>query len=498
MGLAALGTLGDATFRTIAGVASSSSTPAVGGRSEAGVLKFLASAPKKMVVDTNVLARLPKEFLSAMGQREIIVPDVVLNELKGLEARRAMAGAEGASIRGQFRNLLALFEEAREAGTITETPTGFSFRVNAEGGTIRTVVVSGDYHQVSLEKVAPFYRKVGRSGAADQRILGVALQESAPLLTHDGPLALWAPNNGIQHVRLEDITEMITSGSIQKVEDSDILDVRGESVDLPDGFLAKHDLVPNTPVEVNGFLGRIGAEGKVLRWLPREDKWQKLSTHTFRPRNGEQAQLLAALKSPDIDMVSVAGPPGSGKTLLALAHGMDQLMTGDVKRVIIARPTAAVGGQELGFLPGGLDDKLAPLRQAVEDAIETLPGDYSPRAERWLQDGQIELAHVEAMRGRSLKGTVVIIDEAQNFDAETLLTLISRVDDGADDAPAKLILAHDVFQRDTGARAGSGLEYVLEGFRGENYFFEIALPESQRGRRAARAGELYERLKSGN
>ena len=207
---------------------------------------------------------------------------------------------------------------------------------------------------------------------------------------------------------------------------------------------------------------------------------QSLELFGARGRNSEQRIALDLLQDESIGIVSLGGPAGTGKSVLALAAGLDAVMEKQShRRILIFRPLYAVGGQEIGFLPGTEEEKMRPWTDAVHDALDSIA---SPEAiEEILRQELVEVLPLTYIRGRTLSDTFVIIDEAQNLERSVLLTALSRLGAGS-----RVVLTHDVAQRDN-LRVGrfDGIGSVISSLRGHPLFAHISLTTSERSEIAA-------------
>ena len=176
----------------------------------------------------------------------------------------------------------------------------------------------------------------------------------------------------------------------------------------------------------------------------------------------------------------MGGPAGTGKSVLALAAGLDAVLEKQTHRkVMIFRPLYAVGGQDLGFLPGTEEEKMRPWTDAVHDALDAIA---TPNAiEEIVRQELIEVLPLTYIRGRTLSDSFVIIDEAQNLERSVLLTALSRLGEGS-----RVVLTHDVAQRDN-LRVGrfDGISSVIASLRGHPLFAHISLTTSERSEIAA-------------
>jgi PhoH-like ATPase len=206
-----------------------------------------------------------------------------------------------------------------------------------------------------------------------------------------------------------------------------------------------------------------------------------------RGRSAEQRIAIDLLADQSIGIVSLGGPAGTGKSVLALAAGLESVLEQrSHKRVVIFRPLYAVGGQDLGYLPGSEFEKMSPWAAAVLDGLEAITG---PEViDEVIHRELLEVLPLTHIRGRSLTDTFVIIDEAQNLERPVLLTALSRLGEGS-----RVVLTHDVAQRDN-LRVGrhDGIITVIEALRGHPIFGHVTLTRSERSEIAAVVTELLD------
>jgi PhoH-like ATPase len=235
--------------------------------------------------------------------------------------------------------------------------------------------------------------------------------------------------------------------------------------------------------ERGSALGRVGPDKRVH--LVRGDR----DAFGIHGRSAEQRIALELLLDPDIGIVSLGGRAGTGKSALALCAGLESVMERRAhKKVVIFRPLYAVGGQELGYLPGGENEKMSPWAQAVYDTLGAL---VSPAVIDEIDSrGLIEVLPLTHIRGRSLHDSFVIVDEAQSLERGVLLTVLSRLGSGS-----RVVLTHDVAQRDN-LRVGrhDGVNAVIEALKGHPLFAHVTLTRSERSPIAALVTEMLEDL----
>jgi PhoH-like ATPase len=206
-------------------------------------------------------------------------------------------------------------------------------------------------------------------------------------------------------------------------------------------------------------------------------------------RSAEQRIALDLLLDPEIGIVSLGGRAGTGKSALALCAGLEAVLERRLhKKVVVFRPLYAVGGQDLGYLPGSEAEKMGPWAQAVFDTLGALvSGDVMDEV---LDRGMLEVLPLTHIRGRSLHDAFVIVDEAQSLERNVLLTVLSRIGQGS-----RVVLTHDVAQRDN-LRVGrhDGVAAVIEALRGHPLFAHVTLTRSERSPIAALVTEMLEDL----
>ena len=206
-----------------------------------------------------------------------------------------------------------------------------------------------------------------------------------------------------------------------------------------------------------------------------------------RGRNAEQKLALDLLADPTIGVVSLGGPAGTGKSVLALAAGLESVVEKrQHRRVVVFRPLFAVGGQDLGYLPGSEQEKMSPWSAAVVDALEAVA--ERQVVEELMEEGILETLPLTHIRGRTLTDTWVVIDEAQNLERSVLLTALSRIGPNS-----RVVITHDVAQRDN-LRVGrhDGVLTVVNDLQGHPLFAHMSLTRSERSPVAGLVAGLLE------
>jgi PhoH-like ATPase len=262
-----------------------------------------------------------------------------------------------------------------------------------------------------------------------------------------------------------------------------------EMADLYDTEEIKHKDVKELPVntglvihsERGSALGRVTASKTVK--LIRGDR----DIFGLHGRSAEQRLAIDALLDPEIGIVSLGGRAGTGKSALALCAGLESVLERrQHKKIMVFRPLYAVGGQELGFLPGSEAEKMNPWAQAVFDTLGALVS--KEVIDEVMNRGILEVLPLTHIRGRSLHDTFVIVDEAQSLERNVLLTMLSRIGQ-----KSRVVLTHDVAQRDN-LRVGrhDGIASVVETLKGQELFSHITLTRSERSEIAALVTNLLD------
>jgi PhoH-like ATPase len=194
------------------------------------------------------------------------------------------------------------------------------------------------------------------------------------------------------------------------------------------------------------------------------------------------------LLDPSMGIISLGGSAGTGKSALALCAGLEAVLERQQhKKIIVFRPLYAVGGQELGYLPGDKEEKMNPWGQAIFDTLGALVSENVMN--EVVDRGLLEVLPLTHIRGRSLHDAFVIVDEAQSLERNVLLTVLSRIGQNS-----RVILTHDVAQRDN-LRVGrhDGVASVIESLKGQPLFGHITLVRSERSAIAALVTEMLEK-----
>lgn len=425
---------------------------------------------KTYVLDTSVVLSDPSCWRS-FAEHDVVMPLAVIIELEGKRNH--------AELGWTARQALRAIEELREEhGTITA-----ALPVNEHGGTFRI-----EMNHRNQEALPDGLRGSGN----DHSILAVAknlADEGADvvLVSKDLPLRLKASVAGIgaEEYRRQQAGQNSSWTGVERIS------LAKEQLDLLYGdHVLDHDEAREMPCNTGVIVTEGGGSSALAR--VHEDKRLHLihsSADVFgvRGRSAEQRLALDLLMDETIPVVSLGGAAGTGKTLLALAAGLEAVVERrSHRKVVVFRPLYAVGGQELGYLPGTQDEKMEPWAGAVYDALEAF---CSPQVlEEVKARGHLEVLPLTHIRGRSLTNSLVIFDEAQNHEAHVVLAALSRLGEGS-----RAVLCWDVAQRDNPyVGRHDGVVSVVEGLKGHPLFGHISLVRSERSAVAGLASRLLE------
>jgi len=418
---------------------------------------------KTYVLDTSVLLSDPRAF-TRFAEHHVVLPVVVVTEL---EAKR-----HHPELGYYARECLRLLDDLRVRHGRLDHPVPIG-----DGGTLR----------VELNHTDPGALPAGfRLGDNDSRILAVAANFAAEghdvtVVSKDLPMRIKASATGLSadEYRADGVPDSGWTGIVERSVDASEIDTLYATGRVTlDGL---EDLPVNTGVilsadgEASGSaLGRV-MPGNVVK-IVRGDR----DLFGLYGRSAEQRIAIDLLSDLDVGIVSLGGKAGTGKSALALCAGLEAVMERRAHRkVIVFRPLYAVGGQELGYLPGSENDKMGPWAQAVFDTLGAVVS--KEVVDEIIARDLLEVLPLTHIRGRSLHDAFVIVDEAQSLERNVLLTVLSRMGQNS-----RVVLTHDVAQRDN-LRVGrhDGIAAVVEKLKGHALFGHVTLTRSERSPIAA-------------
>lgn len=337
----------------------------------------------------------------------------------------------------------------------------------------------------------------------DHRILALAdqLRKENPdretvLISKDINLRMKAKSLGIKAEdyetgKVENIDELYTGTAL----------VEGVSTEMISRLFQPPFTIPGeelsgmvTPVPNQFFILRNGSSSSLAWYNSDTEEFERViksRAYGIQPRNAEQTFALEALLNPEVELVTLTGKAGTGKTLLALAAALEQRET--YRQIYLARPVVPLGNRDLGFLPGDVQSKLDPYMQPLWDNLSVIKGRFTTesrefqRIQEMIERQKLFIAPLAYIRGRSLDGIFFIVDEAQNLTPHEVKTIITRAGEGA-----KIVFTGDIYQIDTPYldSQSNGLTCLVDRMKGQAISSHVNLVKGERSRLADLASDL--------
>lgn len=422
---------------------------------------------RTFVLDTSVLLSDPGAMFR-FSEHQVVLPVVVISELE----KKRHDPEIGYFARQALRNLDQLRAEHERLD--------FPIAVG-DGGSLR----------VELNHSNPSVLPSGlQLGDNDSRILAVALNLAGEglavtVVSKDLPMRVKAASIGLisEEYRAELAPESGWSGIAELTMSA------SDMAKLYDSDVVASDLVADMPLNTSliihsdrgSALGRVTSPGTIT--VVKGDR----DLFGLSGRSAEQRLAIDMLLDPSLGIVSLGGRAGTGKSALALCAGLEAVLERQQHRkIMVFRPLYAVGGQDLGYLPGDAKEKMNPWAEATFDTLSSVvPHNV---VEEVMARGLLEVLPLTHIRGRSLHDAFVIVDEAQSLERNVLLTVLSRIGQNS-----RVVLTHDVAQRDN-LRVGrhDGVASVIEALKGQSLFAHMTLTRSERSAIAALVTDLLE------
>src|SRR5687767_273658 len=433
---------------------------------------------KNYILDTNVLLHDPNSLLN-FEDNSVIIPIEVLEEIDRFKRESTELGQNA-------RAVSRMLDGFRAQGQLSDG-------VNLPNG--------GRLQIIFNDKLSEITTPFGHN-SVDSRIVALALsvKQQHPgkptiLVTKDINLRIKADALGLaaedyetDRILLKDLysgmcEKIVSAEKMSTFRANGELEINNGRVNYPNEYCTLTD-------ETNGkrtALTKVDATGKKLVPIidSREGVWG------IKPRNREQHFAMDALLDDRIKLVTLMGKAGTGKTLLAMAAGLKKtVMDREFRRLVVARPTVAMG-RELGFLPGTLEEKLTPWMQPIHDALELLGdlnmGHEHRRSNDLIRSGLVVVEALSYIRGRSIAGQYMVIDEAQNLTPLEVKTIITRVGEGT-----KIVFTGDPYQIDNPYvdSSSNGFNFIISKFRDQPIAAHVEMQKGERSELAEVAANL--------
>ncbi len=436
---------------------------------------------KIFVLDTNVILH---DFTSIYNfeENDIIIPIIVLEELDKFKKGNDLIHFHAREFMRELDKLIGdrLFDEGIPLG---------------EGRGNLFIETGKDFSETMTKS---FWEKT-----PDHRILAVAehihnknTDKTVILVSQDINLRMKAKSLGIraqdyQTGKVEDIDHLYRAITVVESLDDEVIS----------RFYIEDKKVPvqevNVPNNLKGhqyFIFKGNKSSALVHHDPNEhvfDRVEKFPCYGITPRNAEQTFALDSLIRKDIQLVSLTGKAGTGKTLLALAAALQQ--RDDFQQIFLARPIVPLANKDLGYLPGDVNEKIGPYMQPLFDNLSVIKNQFSPASsgyaliEDMLKTEKLLITPLAYIRGRSLSNIYFIVDEAQNLTPHEIKTIITRAGEGT-----KLVFTGDIHQIDSPYldSKSNGLSYLSDKMEGQSVFAHVNLVKGERSSLAALASDL--------
>lgn len=446
--------------------------------------KSRIKTPKIFILDTNVILH-DATSINQFQENDVVIPLPVIEELDHFK-------------RGsQIINLNAR-EFARTLDSLTGTALfNGGIQMGKGRGKLRIAISRGLSSEI---------KEIFREDTPDHRILSIANdwhkkllnQSSVILVTKDVNLrmkakALGIPAEDYTTDRIESIEELYSGKEVvEEVSDELLLNIFQPPFEIPaEKFLKKLKI---EPVPNKYFILR-NTNRSILAYLDQEMKTfsrvEKNLIYGIKPRNAEQTFAVDALTKNDIQLVSMTGKAGTGKTLLALASALQ--VRKNYRQIFIARPVIPLSNKDIGYLPGDVESKLAPYMQPLWDNLKVIQ-DQFPETDKqhqlidtMIKDEKLVIEPLSYIRGRSLQRIFFIVDEAQNLTPHEIKTIITRAGEGS-----KIVFTGDIYQIDHPYldAQSNGLSFLIDKFKGQKLYAHINLLKGERSALAELASNL--------
>jgi len=432
---------------------------------------------KTLVLDTNVYLT-DANALFAFGRNDIAVPTIVLDEIDRHKHRQDTAGLNA-------RSMNRILDQLRSKGSLfVGVPLG-----SGKG-------------RVFAAQLDPRYMPTGMDPEdSDNKIIAIALRlkfegHDVAVISRDLNMRVKCDSFAIEcydfqpQQAVKSVDRLFTGVEKIQIEDKTIEDFYADKevyLDLP-----KNKLHPNQYVVLNSSSDE--KKSAIARYINKDEPLKKITPYRdiwgLSPNNTEQKYAMDLLFDPSVHIVSLTGQAGTGKTLLAAACGLEQVLrtsksSGGYDKLIITRPVQPMG-RDIGFLPGTLEEKMMPWVAPLRDNLEYLFGDKTA-LDMHMDQGVVEIEAMTYIRGRSISNAFMIVDEAQNLTTHELKTIITRVGHGT-----KLVLTGDVQQIDNSYvdAVSNGLTYAVEKFKPFVISGHVTLHKGERSALATLAAEI--------
>ncbi len=440
------------------------------------------SAKKIFVLDTSVIL-YNHNALNSFDDNDVVIPITVLeeldnfkkgNETKNFEAREFIRIMDKLSTHGSLQNWIQL-----------EFPNAGMFRVQMDESPVNGVNAI----------------KIFGENKPDHRILNAAIKVSEEKAGYKVILVTKDINLRIKAKSLNIPSEDFETGKIKDVDSlysgiTLLEDVNPIGIDklYREGLCDSADIGVVKPIPNHYFILRNDKSSVLTYFNPKLNKIERVEkrpAYRIMPRNAEQVFALHAITNDNIQLVTLQGVAGTGKTLLALAGALDQKR--NFKQIYLARPIVPLSNKDIGYLPGDIKSKLNPYMEPLWDNLKFIQNQFNEKDREFkkineaLESEKLLIQPLAYIRGRSISNVCFIVDEAQNLTPHEVKTIITRAGEGT-----KIIFTGDIYQIDTPYldSQSNGLSYLIDKIKHHEIYAHIRLEKGERSELANLANEL--------
>jgi PhoH-like ATPase len=433
---------------------------------------------KKYVLDTNVYLTDFNAVLS-FQDNDIYIPLKVLEEIDKHKTRQDSVGFNA-------RQTIRILDELRADGSLQ---TGA--KIGEGKGTLYVYDYTSEDMPANLDPQDPDNKIIAttlrvRKDLGDESIPVVLVSRDINMRVKCDALGIETQDYIVNHA-VESI-EHVYTGYKEHFVDDNVIDDFYQDLEI---YLNTGDVILNPNEFVMLTSNTDSSKTALCRFVSEYMPVKKIVEHKqvwgLEARNKEQSFALDLLMNPDIKLVTLVGKAGTGKTLTAIAAGLEQIMSKNpiYSKLIVSRPVQAMG-KDIGFLPGTMEEKMMPWLSPIQDNLENLLGGTKENLQMYMNDGTIEVEALTFIRGRSIANAFIIIDESQNLTKHELKTIITRVGENT-----KIILTGDIEQIDNAYvdETSNGLTHAVERLKHHNITGHIMFKKGERSELASIAAK---------